>query len=77
MKSAVKPSLEVTDDGRCLGGYCSLGSMNLPTRLVLKVKQLTWLKGVYTRKLDSPKFSSRLWLAQVIRYQRSEITGNV
>src|SRR5277367_6431039 len=25
-------------------------------------------ESVYTRKVDSPKFLSRLWLAQVIRY---------
>lgn len=48
--------------------------MNLPDKIGTESEAIDLAEGVYTGKVDSSKFSSRLWLAQLIRYL-SEITG--
>jgi hypothetical protein len=51
--------------------------MNLPTSSVLKVKQIDLPeKSVYRGKAGSPKFSSRLWMAELIRYRAPGDYGN-
>jgi hypothetical protein len=81
MRSAVKPSLEVTDDGRWLGS-CLMFVVDLGIDKVNRIfrvdecankigtesEAIDLAEGVYMGKADSHKFSSRLWLGQLIRY---------
>ena len=80
MRSAVKPSLEVTDDGRLVGFMLMspLIWVSIKNRIIRVVESAAKIgteseaidlaEGVSTTKVDSSSFSSRLWLAQLIRY---------